>query len=67
MHPLLELICEIPLEDGVVFKIASVTSIMTDFEYPGIRMVLEAILDREFLCWRLTVGRDIAGNIKYNG
>ncbi len=39
-------ICDIPLEDGVSFKITSVTNIMTDFEYPGIRMVLEATLDR---------------------
>lgn len=39
-------ICEIPLEDGVSFKITSVTNIMIDFEYPGIRMMLEATLDR---------------------
>ena len=39
-------ICEIPLEDGVSFKITSVTNIMTDFEYPGIRMMLEATLER---------------------
>lgn len=39
-------ICEISLEDGVNFKITSVTNIMTDFEYPGIRMMLEATLDR---------------------
>lgn len=39
-------ICEIPLEDGVSFKITFVTNIMTDFEYPGIRMMIEATLDR---------------------
>lgn len=39
-------ICEILLEDGVNFKITSVTNIMTDFEYSGIRMMLEATLDR---------------------
>lgn len=39
-------ICAIPLEDGVTFSIISVTNIMTDFEYPGIRMMLEATLDR---------------------
>ena len=39
-------ICEILLEDGVNFKITSVTNIMTDFEYPGIRMMLEATLER---------------------
>ena len=39
-------ICEIPLGDGVNFKITSVTNIMTDFEYPGIRMMLETTLER---------------------
>jgi len=39
-------ICEIPVEDGVRFKISSVANIMTDFEYPGIRMMLEATLER---------------------
>lgn len=36
----------IPLEDGVCIRITSVTKIMTDFEYPSIRMMLEATLDR---------------------
>lgn len=39
-------ICEIQVEDGVSFRIVSVTNIMTDFEYPGIRMMLEATLER---------------------
>lgn len=39
-------ICEIQVEDGVSFRILSVTNIMTDFEYPGIRMMLEATLER---------------------
>lgn len=39
-------ICEIDVEDGVYFRITSVTTIMEDFEYPGIRMMLEATLDR---------------------
>ncbi len=39
-------ICEIPVEDGVEFRIISVTNIMTDFEYSGIRMMLEATLER---------------------
>lgn len=34
------------MEDGIEFEIKKVTDIMTDFEYPGIRMVLEAKLDR---------------------
>ena len=39
-------ICAIPLEDGVGFRIASVSDIMMDFEYSGIRMMLEATLER---------------------
>lgn len=39
-------ICAIPLEDGVSFRITSVSSIMEDFEYPGIRLMLEAALER---------------------
>lgn len=39
-------ICMISIEDGVNFSIISVTSIMEEFEYPGIRMMLEARLDR---------------------
>ncbi len=39
-------ICDIPLEDGVIFHITSVLEIMTDFEYPGVRMILEAELER---------------------
>lgn len=39
-------ISEIEVDDGVQFRITSVTTIMEDFEYPGIRMMLEATLDR---------------------
>lgn len=39
-------ICSVPLEDGVSFHITSVSGIMTDFEYPGIRLMLEVSLER---------------------
>ena len=39
-------ICAIPVEDGVSFRITSVSNIMEDFEYPGIRLILEATLER---------------------
>ena len=39
-------ICKTYVEDGVSFKIISVRRIMDDFDYPGIRMMLEARLDR---------------------
>lgn len=51
-------ICAIPVEDGVSFKITSVTSIMTDFEYPGIRMMLEATLDRMRQAIKLDISTD---------
>lgn len=39
-------ICKIEIDDGVQFKITSVTIIMENFEYPGIRIMLEVTLDR---------------------
>lgn len=49
-------ICSIPVEDGVVFSITSATNIMTDFEYPGVRIMMEATLDR----MRQTIKLDIS-------
>lgn len=51
-------ICAIPLEDGVTFSITSVTNIMTDFEYSGIRMMLEATLDRMRQSIKLDISTD---------
>ncbi len=51
-------ICAIPLEDDVTFRITSVTNIMTDFEYPGIRMMLEATLDRMRQSIKLDISTD---------
>ena len=39
-------ICAISVGDGVSFRITSVSNIMPDFEYPGIRLMLEASLER---------------------
>lgn len=39
-------ICDIPLEDNVSFQIKNIRAIMEEFEYPGIRVMLEATLDR---------------------
>lgn len=39
-------IIHIQLEDGICFEIVKVNEIMVDFDYPGIRMILEARLDR---------------------
>ena len=34
-------IIHIQIEDGISFEIVKVSEIMTDFEYPGVRLVLE--------------------------
>lgn len=39
-------IIRIHVEDGISFEIVKAAEIMADFEYPGVRMVLEARLDR---------------------
>ena len=43
---IIEEICNIKVEDNVNFKIQSTKTIMEDFDYPGIRIMLEATLDR---------------------
>lgn len=43
---IIEEIVSIPLDDGMTFEINKITNIMTDFEYPGIRLFLDANLDR---------------------
>ena len=40
---IIERIGELQLEDGVNFKITSVKEIMEEFDYPGIRMMIEAM------------------------
>lgn len=43
---IIEEICNIQLEDNVSFQIKSTRTIMEEFDYPGIRVMLEATLDR---------------------
>lgn len=43
---IIERIGELQLEDGVTFKITSVKEIMEEFDYPGVRMMIEANLER---------------------
>ena len=43
---IIERIGELQLEDGVKFKITLVKEIMEEFNYPGIRMMIEANLER---------------------
>ena len=37
---------DIPIGDGVTFKIDSCKEIMSDFEYPGIRVIMSALLEK---------------------
>lgn len=46
VHRIIEEICNIPLEDNVSFQIKSTRTIIEEFDYPGIRVMLEATLDR---------------------
>jgi hypothetical protein len=39
-------IMSIPVDDGVSFKITTCKEIMSDFDYPGIRIMIEAKLDK---------------------
>ena len=39
-------ICEIPLEDNISFRIANMETIMDEFDYPGIRIHMEAMLEK---------------------
>ena len=43
---IIEKICAVHVEDGVTFKITSVKEIMEESDYPGIRMMIEANLER---------------------
>lgn len=53
-------ISEIQLDDGVSFKITNVETIMDDFEYPGVRVHLEANLDKLKQSIKIDVSTDDA-------
>ena len=53
-------ICGIPIEDGIRFEITSVKHIMEGFDYPGIRMMLEAKLDRMRQSIKIDISTDDA-------
>jgi len=46
MEKIIKEICELPLDDCVMFKIVRIDTIMDEFEYPGIRIHLEANLEK---------------------
>lgn len=43
---IIQKIMDIPIDDGISFQITSCKEIMSDFDYPGIRLMIEARLDR---------------------
>lgn len=62
-------IINISVEDGINFRIAKVTGIMTEFEYPGVRIALEATLDRLKQRIKIDISTDdviIPSAISYN-
>ena len=42
---IIQKIMDIPIDDGISFQITSCKEIMSDFDYPGIRLMIEARLD----------------------
>ena len=65
---IIERIGELQLEDGVTFKITSVKEIMEEFDYPGVRMVIEANLERMRQPFKIDISTDDAitpGAVEY--
>ena len=65
---IIERIGELQLEDGVTFKIKSVKEIMEEFDYPGIRMMIEANLERMRQPFKIDISTDDAitpGAVEY--
>lgn len=55
---IIEEICNVEIKDGVSFHITSVKEIMEDFDYPGIRMMIEANLDRMRQSFKIDISID---------
>ena len=55
---IVEEICNVEIKDGVSFYITSVKEIMEDFDYPGIRMMIEANLDRMRQSFKIDISTD---------
>lgn len=55
---IIEEICSIPLEDEISFRVTKVTDIMPDFDYPGVRIMMEARLDRLRQQFKIDISTD---------
>ena len=65
---IIERIGELQLEDGVNFRITSVKEIMEEFDYPGIRMMIQANLERMRQPFKIDISTDDAitpGAVEY--
>ncbi len=51
-------IAEIPMDDGITFEITKVSEIMDAFEYPGIRVMMVALLDKMRTPLKLDISTD---------
>lgn len=62
-------ICEIQLEDNIIFRIVDMETIMDEFDYPGIRIHIEALLEKLKQPIKIDVSTDEAitpGAIEYH-
>lgn len=58
IREIIENICCLTLEDHVTFQIKKVSEIMSDFEYPGVRIFMEARLDRLCQPFKIDISTD---------
>ena len=58
MEKIVNEIAMVPVEDGVNFQMKSITTIMDDFDYPGVRITLEATLEKLRQRMKLDVSTD---------
>ena len=58
VRELVERVAAIPLDDGMSFNIEGIEPIMEGFEYPGIRVLLEAHLERIRTPFRIDFSTD---------
>jgi predicted nucleotidyltransferase component of viral defense system len=55
---IIEEICGIDIEDGVTFSVSAIKTIMEDFDYPGIRIVIEAKMERMIQRFKIDLSTD---------
>ena len=56
--PIIKEICEIDMDDDVLFKIKEVSSIMDEMEYPGIRININAMLESMVIIIKIDISTD---------